>query len=260
MAAGFTVLFGAPLGASLFALEILHRRGIEYYEALLPAIWGSLCGYCAYVILTGLAISPAWSFPEIAFSLRLEDLLWAVSCGVLAAAAAWIFIGSNRLLGCGFKYIPPIIRGAVGGLLLALLACASPYALTFGEYQIRGLSLVQPAALFFVLAFCAKLLGTSITFSSGWKGGFIIPLFFMGVALGRLVHLEFPSTQETLLIVSLMAALNAGVTKTPLGSVLVVTEMSGVRVFPTTLLAVMVAMLLTSQVGMIESQRSREAA
>ena len=38
MAAGFTVLFGAPLGAALFALEILHRRGLEYYEALMPAL------------------------------------------------------------------------------------------------------------------------------------------------------------------------------------------------------------------------------
>ena len=37
MAAGFTVLFGAPLGSAVFALEILHRRGLEYYEALMPA-------------------------------------------------------------------------------------------------------------------------------------------------------------------------------------------------------------------------------
>ena len=45
MAAGFTVLFGAPLGSAIFALEILHRRGLEYYEALLPAVLGSLSGY-----------------------------------------------------------------------------------------------------------------------------------------------------------------------------------------------------------------------
>ncbi|MGN6693985.1 MAG: chloride channel protein, partial [Aquihabitans sp.] len=45
MAAGFTVLFAAPLGSAVFALEILHRRGLEYYEALLPAAVGSLCGY-----------------------------------------------------------------------------------------------------------------------------------------------------------------------------------------------------------------------
>ena len=49
MAGGLTVLFGAPLGAALFALEILHRRGLQYYEALLPALIGSLFGYGVYV-------------------------------------------------------------------------------------------------------------------------------------------------------------------------------------------------------------------
>src|ERR1051326_753398 len=44
MAAGFTVLFRAPLGSALFALEILHRRGLQYYEALIPAAGGSLAG------------------------------------------------------------------------------------------------------------------------------------------------------------------------------------------------------------------------
>ena len=38
MAAGFTVLLGVPLGSAVFALEILHRRGLEYYEALVPAM------------------------------------------------------------------------------------------------------------------------------------------------------------------------------------------------------------------------------
>ncbi len=38
MAAGFAVLFGAPLGAAVFALELLHRRGLQYYEAIMPAV------------------------------------------------------------------------------------------------------------------------------------------------------------------------------------------------------------------------------
>src|SRR6478672_5171411 len=64
MAAGFTVLFGAPLGSALFALEILHRRGLQYYEALLPAVVGSLCGYAVYVVTTGLGLDPVWHFPD----------------------------------------------------------------------------------------------------------------------------------------------------------------------------------------------------
>src|SRR3954447_10499955 len=65
MAAGFTVLFGAPLGSALFALEILHRRGLQYYEALLPAVVGSLCDYGVYIALSGAGIEPVWSFGAV---------------------------------------------------------------------------------------------------------------------------------------------------------------------------------------------------
>jgi H+/Cl- antiporter ClcA len=58
MAAGFTVLFGAPLGGAVFALEILHRRGLEYYEALTPAVIGALCGYGIYVGITNVGLEP----------------------------------------------------------------------------------------------------------------------------------------------------------------------------------------------------------
>jgi H+/Cl- antiporter ClcA len=58
-------------------------------------------------------------------------------------------------------------------------------------------------------------------------------------------------------VAALLAAAIVGVTKTVLGSTLVVTELGGIRLLPTTLLASMIAMLLTSSVGLIESQRER---
>src|SRR2546421_10110112 len=77
MAAGFPVLFGAPLGSAIFALEILHRRGLEYYEALLPAVLGSLSGYAVYVLLTGVGLQSVWRFPD-AGRLRAADIGWAL--------------------------------------------------------------------------------------------------------------------------------------------------------------------------------------
>ena len=65
MAAAFTVLFAAPLGSALFALEILHRRGMQYYEALVPAIVGSLSGYACYLVLTGTGAAPVWRIPGV---------------------------------------------------------------------------------------------------------------------------------------------------------------------------------------------------
>jgi H+/Cl- antiporter ClcA len=57
-----------------------------------------------------------------------------------------------------------------------------------------------------------------------------------------------------------MAAANCGVTKTPLGSTLVVTEMAGLRLLPPVLIASVVALFLTSGVSLLHSQRRREGA
>ncbi|MFN2606709.1 MAG: chloride channel protein [Acidimicrobiales bacterium] len=259
MAAGFTVLFGAPLGSAVFALELLHRRGLEYYEALLPAVVGSLCGYAVYATITGLGLAPVWRFPA-AQAIDGADLLWAVAAGAAGAAVAATFSYGSLGLRWLFRRLPPTVRPVVGGLALGALAFLSPYALTFGEAQVDPLLARRALMATFALALVAKLAGTAVTLASGWRGGFIIPLFFMGVAMGRLGHVLFPGTHEVVLMAAAMAAANVGVTKTPLGSTIVVSEMAGIRLFPTTLVAALVALVLTSPVGLIDSQRDREGA
>ena len=136
---------------------------------------------------------------------------------------------------------------------------ASGYSLTFGEAQIGEiLSHHGGTVAFFALAALAKLAGTSVTLSAEWRGGFIIPLFFIGACLGRAFHVVAPGTNEAVMIAAFMAAANTGVTKTPLGSTLVVSEMAGFRLLPTTLLATMVSFVLTSEVGLIHTQRERD--
>ncbi len=259
MAAAFTVLFGAPLGSAVFALEILHRRGLEYYEALIPAVLGALAGYAVYVGVTGLGLEPVWTFPAVG-TLHDVDVLWAAGCGVAGAGVAVLFTYVSRVLRWLFRRVPPTARPVIGALVLGGLAFASPYALTFGEAQVNTIAAGRAAALVFLLAAAAKLAGTSVTLSSGWRGGFIIPLFFIGAALGRFGHALVPSTNEAVLMTALMASINVGVTKTTLGSTLVVSEMSGVLLVPTTVLAAVIALFLTSQVGLIETQRVREGA
>jgi H+/Cl- antiporter ClcA len=256
MAAGFTVLFGAPLGAAVFALEILHRRGLEYYEALMPAVIGSIAGYGIYVVITGIGLEPVWELPGVGH-VRGGDLAWAIACGVVGAAVAIIFTYLNQVLRFLLRRLPGTVRPLMGGVALAFLAWMSPYALTFGEVQLGHVTTTELATRTLLLAAAAKLLAASVTLSSGWKGGFIIPLFFMGACLARVVHDVFPHTNEAVLIAALMVACNVGVTKTPLGSVLVVTEMAGMQLLPTTLIASVVALVLTSNVGLIESQRRR---
>lgn len=258
VAAGFTVLFGAPLGAAIFALELLHRRGLQYYEALLPAVLGSLAGYAVYVGATRVGLHPFFHL-SAPVALRSVDLLWALAAGVGGAVVAVAFTYLSTGLRIGARRLRPELRPVVGGLLLAALGLFSTYSLTFGEVQVNQiLDHHGGTVAFFALAAFAKLLGTSVTLSAEWRGGFIIPLFFMGACLGRAFHVVVPGTNEAVMVAAFMAAANAGVTKTPLGSPLVVSEMAGLRLLPTTLLASVVAFMLTSEVGLIHTQRERD--
>jgi H+/Cl- antiporter ClcA len=256
MAAGFTVLFGAPLGSAVFALEILHRRGLEYYEALLPSVIGALCGYAVYAAATGLGLEPVFHFPSPA-PFQLADLGWGAAAGVagsiVAIAFTYLCIGLRRAV----AVIPAAARPVVGGLLLGSAALATPYALTNGEVQIEHLTTAKVAGITFLVAAAAKLVAAAVTVVTGWKGGFIIPLFFIGFCLARASAGHLPGSDEWALAAALMVACNVGVTKTPIGSTLVVTEMAGLALLPSTLLAALVSLVLTSSVGLIDSQRRR---
>jgi H+/Cl- antiporter ClcA len=256
MAAGFSVLFGAPLGSALFALEILHRRGLQYHEALLPAVWGALCGYVVSGALTVAGLRTIWTFPP-ATHVAGGDLLIGVAAGVAGALVATAFTYASHWARRLFRVFPAVARPLAGGLALGALVFASPYALTFGEGQISHVSVAVIATGTLVLALVAKFAATTLIGASGWRGGFIIPLFFMGVVLGSLGWNLF-GVHRTVAMAACMVACNVGVTKTPLGSVVVVAEMAGLPILPPALVAALVALVLTSRVSMIETQRERE--
>ena len=255
MAAGFTVLFGAPLGGALFALEILHRRGLEYYEALLPAAIGALTGWIVYTEAMRSGFRPVWQFSPVT-SMGSVDLAIGVVAGIAAAAIASTFGLVVTLLRRVLVRIPIIARPMIGGLALGGLAYASPYSLTFGELQIQHIALGRLAVGTLLLAMVCKLAATSIVVTAGWRGGFIIPLFFMGatagLAAGHVLH-----GHDVVMMTAMMAATNVGVTKTPFGSTAVVAEMSGMRLLPPVLIASLVSLFLTNKVSIIHTQRSR---
>src|SRR5690606_33403467 len=64
MATGFTAMFGAPLGGSLFALEIMHHKHvIEYYQALIPAFVSSGTSFIIFQLITEIGLAPVWKLP-----------------------------------------------------------------------------------------------------------------------------------------------------------------------------------------------------
>lgn len=258
MASGFTVLFGAPLGGTFFALEILHHQHVALYaEAIFPAIVASCAGYTIFVAITQLGIGPVWHFPQYSVT-SLFDFSEAIVYGVVGALAGWLFIAIFR--GCErfFELLPnPIYwKTTVAGLGLGCLAVLFPLTRFFGEHQLETVIEGNFSISFLIILAIAKLLAISITVTGGWRGGIIIPLFFTGACLGEAISIASSGLNETLVIVCVMAGLNAAVTRTPISTTLLLAKLTGFSTFTPILFASVVGFLLAPRHPFIASQLS----
>ena len=106
---------------------------------------------------------------------------------------------------------------ALGGLAIGLIAFVYPQPLFFSEEQIHTVIETGAAlgAVSLLLIAFAKIFAISFTLHSGFLGGFIFPLFFIGANVGLALSLLLPGLHPTIAMVCLMAAVNVAVTKTP---------------------------------------------
>ena len=256
MAAGFTALFGAPLGGAFFALEILHHQHVvEYYEAILPAIVSSCASYIIFVFITHLGISPTWTFPQYNIN-NIDDFVLAIASGVVGAIVAWIFISLVKSVAWLFEKLPePIyIRTTVGGLGLGILAALVPLTRYFGHEELNLVLESREGALFLLVLAFAKMLAIALTVNGEWRGGFIIPLFFTGACVGKAIALLIPGLNPALTMIAVMASLNAAVTRTPISTTLLLTKLTGFSPLTPILFASLVGFFLSPKLPFIKAQ------
>ena len=103
----------------------------------------------------------------------------------------------------------------------------------------------------------AKMLAISFTLHSGFLGGFIFPLFFIGANVGLAISLAVPGVHPTVAMVCLMAAVNVAVTKTPISTSIILSVLSGTAMLPVIAISSFVSFILTSNLSMLKTQRSR---
>ena len=98
MSAALGAFFGAPIGAALFALEIPHRRGLEYYEAVAPAVISAIFSFAVFRISTGMTIGGFYHFESVP-ALTPMNLLEGLVLGMIGAGVAVLFIYVFRFVG-----------------------------------------------------------------------------------------------------------------------------------------------------------------
>ena len=222
MSAAFSAIFGTPLAAVIFALEV-GSIGIMHYAAFVPCMFASLVA-STFAHEMGCHAEAFTITEPIEFA--LVPALLIVLLGILCAIVSMIFCKTLHESGNLFrKYISnPYLRVVVGSAMIIALTVI----LRTTTYSGAGVNLIEEAFLGEapMMAFFWKIIFTAITLGVGFKGGEIVPSFCIGATFGCLFG-TLVGLPPSLCAAVGMVAVFCGVTNSPITSLIIGFEMFG---------------------------------
>lgn len=251
MAAGFAALFGTPLAASVFAMEVISV-GVMYYAALFPCVLASVIAHYVALALGGGTTAFALSGvpQEVEPLLLVKLVLFGVVCAVLSAVVCIVFHHIGHLFK---KYIPnPYLCIAIGGLVVVLISLL----LGTRDYNGAGMEVIERAVAGEAeyTAFFIKLVLTAITIGVGYKGGEIVPVLFIGATFGA-AYGGFFGLAPSFAAGLGMTAVFCGVTNAPLTSILLAFELFGGQSLALFALVIAISYMLSGYYGLYSEQK-----
>lgn len=273
---GIGSIFGAPLGGAVLAASIVYREDFDY-RSLIPGFISSGIAYTVFGSILGFDPLFGYIAPEYRFD--PADLFWFLLIGIVCAAIGYLYArGFYGMVALTHRISIPggaVLKPAIGGLLVGLLALLIPQILSsgYGWVQLatdRDTLLSIPLWIVLVLPL-AKILATSLSIGTGGSGGIFGPGIvigsFVGAAIWRLAELSgapaVPAGPGVFIIVAMMACFGS-VAHAPLAVMIMVAEMTGsFSVVPGAVITVGIAYLLISRtnVSIYRAQRlNRETA
>ena len=250
MSAAFSALFGTPMAAAVFSMEVVSV-GVMYYAALVPCVISSLvASMVARYFGVAQELFLIDNIPAFRFLPAVKISVLAVLCAGVSILFCIMLHSSDHLYKRFFKNA--YIRIFVGGCLviaLTLLVGDQTYngaGMNMIEQYMQGL--VPPEA------FILKMLFTAVTLGAGFKGGEIVPSFFTGAAFGCLFG-NILGFSPSLCTAVGMTAVFCGVTNCPITALLISFELFGYDAMPYFLLAVAFSYMLSGYYGLYSSQK-----
>ena len=250
MSAGFAAVFGTPLAGTIFGLEVLAIGRIRH-DALLP---------CVVASLGADQVCLAWGVHHTHYAIGtiVPVGFWSVAAvivaGIVFGLAGMAFAVSARRVGAAAKrwvaYAP--LRPAIGGILIALAVWG------FDAWHYTGLGIPEIVRAFQQPGspwdFFGKMFFTVLSLGTGFKGGEVTPLFYIGATLGNalapILHLPF-----AMLAGLGFVAVFAGAANTPIATTLMAIELFGPAIGPFAAIACVTAYLFSGDTGIYHAQR-----
>lgn len=250
ISAGFASVFGTPLAGALFGLEVL-AIGRMRYDALFP---------CVVAAIVADQVGQAWGVLHTHYAIGevVPVAFWSVMAvvvaGIIFGLTGLIFATATQKLSAFVKrwITYPPLRPFAGGVVIATAVWA------LGTYQYIGLGIPSIVQSFEVPMapwdFLGKLAFTVTSLGTGFKGGEVTPLFYIGATLGNalapLLHLPFPMLAGIGFV-----AVFAGAANTPLATTVMAMELFGPEIGPLAAIACIASYLFSGHTGIYHAQR-----
>lgn len=92
MASGLTAFFGVPVGGCIFVFEVLHRTGLQFFEALMYAMSGSMVSLIVQNSILDISVEPIWIFEDIHNKITILHMTAGFIVGILSSFFIIFFI------------------------------------------------------------------------------------------------------------------------------------------------------------------------
>lgn len=250
ISAGFASVFGTPLAGALFGLEVLAIGRLRY-DAILP---------CLVAALVADQVGLLWGVHHTHYAIGVVPLmsLWGfvamLIAGALFGLTGKLFANATHQLNALVKRFIPYapLRPLLGGVIVAAIVML----LAADRYIGLGIPVIQEAFQHALPAyeFAAKFGITVLSLATGFKGGEVTPLFYIGATLGNAIA---PLLQMPIALMAGMGfvAVFAGAANTPIASTLMAMELFGAEAGLYAAIACVVSYLFSGHSGIYRSQR-----
>lgn len=248
MSGVFSALFGTPLTATVFALEVISV-GVLYYAGLVPCITAAMTGYLISLLLG----VPPTRFTVAMPALDAWTMLLVLVLAILCALVSILFCrGLHITEHLAARLVKnSYLRAAAGGVVIIALTLL----LGTTDYNGAGMDVIQRALNGQAngWAWLLKLLFTAITIGCGFKGGEVVPSFFVGAAFGCWVGTLLGLPPAFAAAIGLVAVF-CGAVNCPIASVVLSVEMFGAEGMLYFAMACAISYVLSGYCGLYSSQ------
>jgi H+/Cl- antiporter ClcA len=251
MSAGFSSIFGAPIAGAIFGFEVLFI-GTLVYDALLPCLVAAVVGYYTALLLG--VVHEHYFYMEIP-SVSIPGILSAIIAGVAFGLTAKFFVWSLHALKDLYQekikneLLFPVIGGSI--LVVCYYLFGSDRYHSLGEEIIRA-SFTQHV---YPWDFLGKIFTTALSVGSGFRGGEVMSLFYIGATLGNALAFILPLAYPILAALGFVSVF-AGAANVPIASVILAFELFGPGIGVYAALAIVTSYLFSGRHGIYHSQRT----